>query len=285
MPRTDARVYFTGGQTRVPGLRFNGHDSRRAADRRGLLPHDHGDAYELCLIVRGNVDWWVGQEVHEVGPGELYLTRPHERHGGVDSMLQPCELYWAGFVLDGARGLAGLNRTESRQLAKRYAGLTQRQFRADRDTAQCFARLIRAQSDGGVFAAAEARTAFLSLLLSALRCHDEHESQRHRTPRAVRDAMRRMLDHLDQNLGLPELAESVGLSPKRLNDVFTAALGCTPGRWRTLQRVKQAKVLLRQSELSVTDIALRCGFASSQYFATTFKRHVGSTPGRYRLGR
>ncbi|MCC6682341.1 MAG: helix-turn-helix transcriptional regulator [Phycisphaeraceae bacterium] len=282
MAKTAKRRMFLGKQTLVPGVRFTGHDVVRAADQRGLNAHDHGAAYELCLIVSGGVDWWVGSEIYEVGPGEIYLTRPHERHGAVDSMLQPCELYWCGFELDDRAAIASLNRAETRLIAQRFASLQHRHFRSSPEVADAFARLIAAQRDGGPLAGLEARVACLNLLLGSLRCHDSYATLQRRISATISQAMRWISDHLEDDVAIDDLAKHFSLSATRFHERFRREVGYSPGDWRARQRIKRAKQLLRQTDQSITHIALRCGFSSSQYFATTFKRLVGLTPRQYR---
>ncbi len=276
------RAIFLGKQTLVPGVRFAGHDVVRAADQRGLDAHDHGAAYELCLIVSGGVDWWVGSEIYEVGPGEIYLTRPHERHGAVDSMLQPCELYWCGFQLDDPDAMPSLTRAESRLIARRFASLQHRHFQSSPEVADAFARLLTAQQAGGKLAALEARVAYLNLLLGSLRCHDSYAKLQRRISPTISQAMRWISQHLEDDYPIDELAAHFSLSATRFHERFRREVGYSPGDWRTRQRIKRAKQLLRQTDQTITRIALCCGFSSSQYFATTFKRLVGLTPRLYR---
>lgn len=282
MSGTGHHVHFSGKQTRVPGIRFSGHDVRR--DCRGLHAHDHGDAYELCLIVSGNVDWWVGREVFQVGPGELYLTRPREQHGGIDSVLQPCELYWCGFVLNNSADIPGFNRSERRTIAKRFAAIKHRHFHANTEVVDAFKRLIDAQNGDDELASAVARTAYLNLLLGTLHCHENHTSEQRLISPAIRRSMRWMADHLENNQSIEAIARQTGLSVAHFHQQFLRETGFTPGDWRTRERIKSAKRLLRQSSYSITQIAMRCGFSSSQYFATAFKRLVGPSPRDYRKG-
>ena len=78
-----------------------GWDAPREAGNPSLGAHQHRGMFEICYIVSGRVEWWVrrrsrarGPDVFVVEPGHVFLTRPNEEHGGVDSMLHPCELYW-----------------------------------------------------------------------------------------------------------------------------------------------------------------------------------------------
>lgn len=88
--------------------------------------------------------------------------------------------------------------------------------------------------------------------------------------------------HLADELDLGEIAASVGLSVTRLAALFREATGEPPRRWLMHRRFARACELLATSSLSVTEIAHRCGFASSQHLATVMRRRHATTPSDYR---
>jgi AraC family transcriptional regulator len=98
----------------------------------------------------------------------------------------------------------------------------------------------------------------------------------------VRRVMERMEMEIGCDVGLRELASDVGLSPSHLSAVFVAAVGVPPHRWLLGRRIERACALLMRTRRSMTDIALSCGFSSSQHFSTVFKTHVGCTPTDFR---
>ena len=63
---------------------------------------------------------------------------------------------------------------------------------------------------------------------------------------------------------------------------FVAELAVTPAALRRRHQIAAAKRLLATTPRPVTRVALDCGFASSQYFATAFRAAVGLTPAAYR---
>ncbi|MEO8024400.1 AraC family transcriptional regulator, partial [Polaromonas sp.] len=84
---------------------------------------------------------------------------------------------------------------------------------------------------------------------------------------------------LSGTLALEQLAEVAGMSLFHFCRVFRDNLGVTPHQYILARRMAQAKRLLwTNSGLSMLEIALACGFASSSHFSTQFKRHVGQTP-------
>jgi AraC family transcriptional regulator len=91
-----------------------------------------------------------------------------------------------------------------------------------------------------------------------------------------------MRDHLDQEIGLQELATLVGLSRFHFCTAFRMATGHTPHEWLTVQRIQRAKELLTDLKLPITDIALTVGYQTPSAFAATFRRIAGVTPTEFR---
>ncbi|OBG29575.1 hypothetical protein A5764_21510 [Mycobacterium sp. 852002-51057_SCH5723018] len=87
---------------------------------------------------------------------------------------------------------------------------------------------------------------------------------------------------LSDDVGLTELAESVGLSAARVATLFRQGTGEPPHRWLMSRRVARACELLRDPSLSIGEIAHQCGFASPQHLATVMRRRLATTPTAYR---
>jgi AraC-like DNA-binding protein len=100
----------------------------------------------------------------------------------------------------------------------------------------------------------------------------------------VRRVMDRRETEIGSDVGLRELASDVGLSPSHLSAIFVAAVGVPPHRWLLRRRVERSRELLGRTRRSITDIALACGFSSSQHFSTVFKAQEGCTPTNFRNG-
>lgn len=81
---------------------------------------------------------------------------------------------------------------------------------------------------------------------------------------------------------LKELAKRCGVHPVFLARTFRRHHGCTVGEYVRRLRVERAMERLARSDDSLAVIALEVGFADFSHFARVFKRHTGSTPGRFR---
>jgi len=88
--------------------------------------------------------------------------------------------------------------------------------------------------------------------------------------------------NLDRDLSVPLLAKKAGWAPRTFSRRFQAELGVTPLRWLTAQRLALARELLESTELTIEDIAVRCGLGSAVNLRTHFYRDTATTPSRYR---
>lgn len=81
---------------------------------------------------------------------------------------------------------------------------------------------------------------------------------------------------------LGDYAALCNMSKYHFLRVFTQIVGCPPLEYRNQLRLSLAKELLRESNLSVGEIAEESGFSSAAYFSDFFKRKVGFSPRQYR---
>ena len=99
---------------------------------------------------------------------------------------------------------------------------------------------------------------------------------------SVARAQHYMEQHYMENVTVSKLAELGYVSPSAFNRRFKKEIGITPIEYLIEIRIKRAKVMLKRRDISITDIAMRCGFNSGAHFATCFRKHVGITPAEYR---
>ena len=101
--------------------------------------------------------------------------------------------------------------------------------------------------------------------------------------------IRRVLDYVRGEAfrapTLKTMASIAGLSPTHFGRAFRAATGVPPHRYLQDLRMERARRLLETTTLSITQIALECGFEQSTSFATSFKKLVGVSPRVWRAER
>jgi AraC family transcriptional activator of pobA len=96
-----------------------------------------------------------------------------------------------------------------------------------------------------------------------------------------------IVESLSTIVRISDYAALLHVTPNYLTKCVRTVTGKSPVKWLEESRVLEAKVLLFQSELSISDIALQVGVADASYFSRFFKQHVGVTPQAFRglLGR
>ena len=95
------------------------------------------------------------------------------------------------------------------------------------------------------------------------------------------------LKELDVNLSeswtVEKMAKSSGVGLTRFTFHCKQLTNLTPMKYLMLKRLEMSKnILVNQPDMNISDIAYQCGFSTSQYFATMFKKHEKCTPLEYR---
>jgi signal transduction histidine kinase/AraC-like DNA-binding protein/ActR/RegA family two-component response regulator len=102
------------------------------------------------------------------------------------------------------------------------------------------------------------------------------------TQRLVRLAMLFIHENYAQPITRSDIARHINIAEDYLTFCFRQELGTTPIKYLQRYRVHQAKLLLKNTNRSVTDIALQVGFADSGYFSRVFHRETGMSPETFR---
>lgn len=102
--------------------------------------------------------------------------------------------------------------------------------------------------------------------------------------RRLAEAILLMERHLEDPLSVDRIAEAVALSGRQLSRLFRSRLRQPPGQFYLDLRIDRAASLLRQTGMSVSEIAVACGFQSASHLGRHLKRRHGATPGQWRRG-
>jgi AraC family transcriptional regulator len=94
-----------------------------------------------------------------------------------------------------------------------------------------------------------------------------------------------MAGHISEDFSLDELAARIGLSKFHFQRLFKSAMGVSPSRYQINLRMNEARQLLRETKMSVVDVALEVGYTNPSHFAQLFRREVGLSPSDYRRQR
>lgn len=250
-------VYNTGYQRCEPGYTW------------GMATRDH---YLLHFVTEGRGHLKTPDGQQEISAGELFLIRPGLLCSYEADEQQPWEYYWVGF-----------NGTE----AHRLMGLTPfadgRQVMVPENPIRIRRGLKRIYEARGNTPAAEARMlGGLYLFLAALMEEPGGSPPRQTTARQYVDQAARFISrNFSRDITIEDIADFVGISASHLYRVFSQELGMPPTRFLTSYRIQEACTLLRNSNITISEVAVSAGFRDPLYFSRVFKKEKGISPTAY----
>lgn len=98
----------------------------------------------------------------------------------------------------------------------------------------------------------------------------------------IEKAVQYIQDNYAEKITIQDIADHVRIHPSYLSSIFRKSLNQSVNSYINFHRINIAKQLLRNSNTSITDIALQTGFYDAQHFLKTFKKNTGFTPSEYR---
>lgn len=202
-------------------------------------------------------------------PGEALLIHPYQFHHF--SHLEKPELLWlvCTFELKPKDWLASLRN---------------RPVHISTETQQARDALLRMWQNEAAKTDGRLQLALLQLLLSLKR--DRLTGATDLPPEPKENLMRTVNRMLSEQRGTPatsaDLARALDMSESRLRVLFKETAGVPLGSYISNYRLTRAMGLLRNSSLSIADVAEEAGFGSPQAFSRVFKNETGQTPREYR---
>lgn len=282
----------------LPGVKTVGFWDARHPQEWGLDWH-RNEGIELTFLERGSVAFAVDRHRTRLRADDLTVTRPWQRHRVGDPHVEPGRLHW--LILDvGVRrphqpwrwpSWLVLTKADREELTDYLRHNERPVWSATPEIRQCFQRIAGAvESDRHgeqVSRLAALLNEMLVLVLEMFRQRrvalDQSLASTERTVELFWADVERNPTHLAAPWTVEEMARHCGLGVTRFIHHSKQLTNATPITHLTQCRLDAAARLLRaQPARPILDVALECGFSSSQYFATCFRRQFGCAPRDYR---
>lgn len=292
-----ARGHYPGrrlGNGILPGVSTVGHwDAHR--EQRWGLPWHRNEGIEISYLESGSVEFAVDGREFALYPGDITVTRPWQLHCVGKPNLRPNRLHW--LILDvGIRqphqtwkwpDWVLLNPRELDQMQKILLDGDQPVWRAKTEMRRCFQEIATAvesnDADGNASRLAIKINDLLLSLLQLFRSVPDRSNELWTSSRQTVHLFLGRLTDDQRRLALPWSVESMaaecGLKPTQFVHYVKELTNKPPLHYLTDCRLEQATRLLQAGQAgTITEVALACGFTSSQYFATLFRRRFGVAP-------
>ncbi|MFZ2643013.1 MAG: AraC family transcriptional regulator [Verrucomicrobiia bacterium] len=279
----------------MPELRSAGSWDVPCNQAWGLDWH-RNEGVEFVFIESGRLGFAVDDQSYPLRPGHLTVTRPWQRHRLGLPHVEACRMIW--LILD-----VGMRRPHQSWRWPRWLILTtsererlttllrhneQPVWKADATIASCFAKIARLTArESQPFDRTRMALAINELLLAICEMLDRRGIPLDDSLTTTRRSVELFLSELPRRVEEPwtvdTMAQQCGLKRSRFTSYCRQLTNMSPTQYLAHCRVDTSARLLReQPNLSIIDIALACGFSTSQYFATTFRQLKGQTPRQWR---
>ena len=236
-------------------------------------PHSH-DYTELFYIIGGDGQFQINESLFPVRAHQLVVVNPNILHTEVSYAARPLEY----IVL----GIEGLELTIPGSGEGRYCIYS---FPEQNDVLECMQKVLQEMQAGRP----EYQTLCLAymdiIMVQLIRSASVSLTQtRSRFPvnRQCAAARQYIDQHYKESITLDILAEKVSINKFYMAHAFKQEYGVSPINYMILCRIREAKRLLAETDLSLSQIAAVLGFSSSSYFSQSFRNTEGLSPSEYR---
>jgi AraC-like DNA-binding protein len=244
----------------------------------GLATHSHGEMIEISYLESGQQTYVLNGRDYPMAGGDIFVALPGEQHGTGTHPETRGVMYWFLIsVIKARQSFLNIPQNEGRELLQRLLQIQQHCFHGSNTLQPTLHSIFKEYANiQNPLRVTNLRNLLLRFLLDVVA--SAYKTQPITQSTHIRSIIAYVEANLEQPLSLAELAQHAGLSLPRLKSKFKQEMGVTPGDYIARRRVQRAAQLLYETDDSVTDIAMRLGFSSSQYFATVFKRYTLHSP-------
>ncbi len=254
------------------------------------VPIESHTAFELMLILRGAQSTVLEQVEYELRESDILLIPPGARHTTECRVSEGLHYFAAHFNLDDASFRQEMRRCgplllrsgseENRRLEtamRQWVGLirssgqyaTADLFRIQAGLFEVLHLLMRFVSDRAETAVSPTVGHYATLIAQAIKAAFGAENLG--AP-----------GYREPDIRIEEIAARLKISPGYALEVFRQVYGISPRGYLSELKLHEAKQLIHQPELALTEIASKLGYSSLAHFSRQFKRWTGVSPSAYR---
>lgn len=233
------------------------------------------DEYQLVYLTRGG-GWFESRETgrRRVDAGHIWALFPGVWHRYTPARATGWDEYWLAFSgVQAAAIVARYGFSAARPIREPGVG------RALVDVYEKILDELREERYGS-------RTLIAAWIHEALARADVEERRRelsgNEIGEAVLKARARMVECMDRDLDMRQLARELHVSYSWFRRKFRADTGFSPAQYHLQIRINRAQELLRATSLPISEVAARIGMSGVHYFSRVFRAKTGLSPSEYR---
>lgn len=295
----EPEILFQGG---IPGI--FGEEALRSHNFSMVRRHFH-QSLELYFLLEGERFYFVEQDTYHIKQQMAILVDQNQIHKTCPAGTQTCHhrflLQLEGETLNRLLKICGFN--SLLEFGEQYKGIT---WFSDEEWEMVLEQLKiikrEMKNAGSISGHSDTErkistglvnlyTAQLLLFLTRVRNRNEAEGWKGTDYRnlvhtgmyqKVHEIALYLQNHSAQKICLDELSARFFISRSYLTRIFRRVTGFTVNEYQTVCRIKKAQMLLKETSMTMTEIAMETGFGSLPYFERVFRQETDQTPIQYK---
>lgn len=236
-------------------------------------------SHELIFVKHGELDMWEEGRVFHLEAGQTLHLWPGRQHGSTKPMPLGLKFYWIHFEVSARSGKEGGRASDEFSPSIRVPQVANC---AQPERLERLYRTFLDDQEAGVLHPYAANLLAMLILVEATQMVEATPASNEDLNVVATWAHTYIRMNYDRPLTTRQVAEAVGYNPDYLGRVYREVYGCTLTEAIHRSRVSKACDYLLDTNLTVEQIATKCGFSDPDYFGRIFRRFMKISPGGYR---
>ncbi len=239
--------------------------------------------YEISYVISGKGVFYLDGKTYPVEKGNVFLCLPGQEHDFVADREDPLRFYYLAFNFS-----EKLARDEPLAAMESILHTVLHPLRQDSfSMGTPFSALLREFISPGEFSRLMIETYMIQILI--LTCRDFAGFPGKKPECSVdykNKAVCEVISYIDNNIlfmtGMTDIAKRLNYSYSYLSHLFTAEMGISMQEYYNKRRIETALAMLKEEDVSISEIALSLQYQSIHSFSKAFKKAVGFPPSKCR---
>ncbi|MGN0166123.1 MAG: helix-turn-helix domain-containing protein [Lachnospiraceae bacterium] len=275
--------YFTTNDDFPFFIQFGRHEG-------SMFVHEHKDFSEFVVVMEGSATHIIDDEEYQISKGDVFVINPGVCHGYKNvNQFKICNImYRSEYIfrdnsdLYFSEGFNTLFNSDSPISNKNFKG----RLHLSEEDLESISNILKRMSEEYTLRRTGYSTwlcaEFVKLAVELSRKYETYEDKVDKHMFGIARVAADIEKNYSKDITVGSMAELAGMSLRHFTRLFTLTYGMPPIKYLEKVRMNKAKLMLRSSSKTITEIAYDCGFADNNYFARRFKTLYGMTPSVFR---